>query len=254
MDLSVTVGRWDVFLLVLFRVAAMVMVAPALGARGVPVQVKVGLSVLLAIVLTPLQEVPGPIFTDWLSIATSVAREVVIGLLLGFVATLLFSAVHMAAQVIGVQIGYGFSNVMDPLSAQNSSFLETLYNLMAIVVFLSLGGHHALIVGLSQSFDMAPLGGPGLGPIVGERIVALSSMAFAIGLRMAMPIVGTMLLVDSATALVVRSIPQMNVFVVGLPVKMVVGFLTLVGLTPLFVSGIAELTRSVGSAVSGVLQ
>ncbi|MHB0868165.1 MAG: flagellar biosynthetic protein FliR [Chloroflexota bacterium] len=253
MALSVTVGHWDVFLLVLFRAAAMLMVAPVLGAKPVPITVKIGLAVLLAIIITPLQGVSEPIFTDWLRILTSIARELVIGLLLGFVATLLFSAVHMAAQIIGVQIGFSFSNTVDPLSAQSSGFLETLYNMMAIVVFLNLGGHHALILGLGQSFDTAPLAGPGLDPIVGDRLVALSSMAFAIGLRMALPIVGTMLLVDTATALVIRSIPQMNIFVVGLPVKMVVGILTLVGLTPLMVSGAESLSRNVASAVAGVL-
>ncbi len=254
MALSLTVGHWDVFLLVLFRVTAMVMVAPVLGARPVPAQVKIGLSLLLTILLVPLQSVSEPVFTDWLSILTAVSREAVIGLLMGFAGNLLFSAVHMAAQVVGVQIGFGFSNTIDPLSAQSSSFLETLYSLMAIIVFLGLGGHYALISGLSQSYEFAPIGGYSPAPIVGDRLVALSSVAFGTAIRLALPVVGTMLLVDSAMALVIRSVPQMNIFVVGLPVKMVVGFLALIGLTPLTVSGISSLTHNVASAVSGVLR
>ncbi len=254
MSLSVSVGHWDVFLLVLVRTAAMVMVAPALGAKPIPSQVKIGLAVLLAVLLTPLQTVSGPLFTNWLAVMISVAREVVIGLLLGFAATLLFSAIQMAAQIVGVQIGFTFSNTVDPLSAQSSGFLETLYSMMAVVIFLNLGGHHALITGLSQSFQLAPVGIYGPGPVVGDRLVALSALAFGMALRLSLPVVGTMLLADCAMALVVRSIPQMNIFAVGLPVKMVVGFLTLVALTPLTVSGAGSLTQSVASAVAGILR
>ncbi len=254
MALSLTVGHWDIFMLVLVRVAAMVMVAPVLGARPVPSQVKVGLAVLLAVILTPLQKVPEPLFTNWLTILLSVAHEVVIGLLLGFAATLLFSAVQMAAQIVGVQIGFTFSNTLDPLSSQSSGFMETLYSLLSVVVFLNLGGHYALITGLSQSFELAPVGLHGPAPVIGERLVTLSSLAFGTALRLAMPVVGTMLLVDAAMALVTRSIPQMNVFAVGLPVKMVVGILTLVALTPITVSGIGDVTHNVASAVAGVLK
>ncbi len=254
MDLNVSVGRWDVFLLVLVRAAAMIMVAPVLGARPIPQQVKIGLAVLLAVLLAPMQDVSEPLFTNWLTVLLSVAREVVVGLLMGFAATLLFSAVQMAAQIVGVQIGFGFSNTMDPLSAQSSGFLETLYNMMAVVIFLNLGGHHALITGLSQSFQLAPVGLFTAPAVVGDRLVALSSLAFGMAIRLALPVVGTMLLVDSAMALVVRSIPQMNIFAVGLPVKMVVGFLTLVALTPLTVSGVGSLTQSVTSAVALVLR
>ena len=254
LSLSVTVGHWDIFLLVLVRVAAMVMVAPVLGGRPVPAQVKIGLSLLLAILLAPMQDVAGPVFTDLFSIVVSVAGEVVMGLLLGFSATLLFSAVQMAAQIIGVQIGFSFSNTLDPLSSQGSGFMETLYNMMAVVVFLSLGGHHALIAGLAQSFDAVPVGRFTLAPVLGDRLVALSAVAFGTGLRLALPVVGTMMLVDCAMALVVRAIPQMNVFAVGLPVKMVVGFLTLVALTPLTVSGVGSLANGVVAGMARMLQ
>ncbi len=254
MELSVSVGSWDVFILVLIRVAAMVMVAPVLGARPIPTQVKVGLSVVLAILLTPLQSVAAPLFTDWMAVFTSVTREVVIGLLLGFAGTIIFSAVQMAAQVIGVQMGLTFANTMDPLSGQNAGAFESLYGWMALVIFMNLGGHHALIAALGQSFELAPLGGAGPNPIVGDRLVALSSAAMAIALRLALPMAGTMLLVDSAMALVVRSIPQMNIFAVGLPVKMVIGFLALVGLTPMMANGVDSLTRNVAAAVGGILR
>lgn len=253
MALSIAFVRWDIFILVLVRVASMVMVAPVLGAKPIPVQVKVGLSVLLAMLLTPLQPATGPLLTEPLSMLLAISREVVVGLLLGFVGVLVFAAVQMAAQLIGVQIGFGFSNTMNPLSAEGSSFLDSLYSLMAVIVFLGLGGHHALIAGLSRSFELAPLGQYSLAPVVGDRLVDLSTRAMAAGSQLAMPIVGTVLLTDAAMALVMRTIPQMNVFAVGLPVKMVVGMLSLSAVAPLTVAGLSNLSRAIASAVAGVL-
>ena len=253
MALSIAVARWDLFLLVLVRAAAMVMVAPVLGARSIPAQVKIGLSVLLAMLLTPLQEPSPPLLVDWFGIMLAVAREAVVGLLLGFSATLVFNAAQMAAHLIGVQIGFGFANTMDPLSPQQSSYLDTLYNLLAVVTFLSLGGHHALIMALGQSFQLVPLGQFAPTGVIGDRLAVLASATFATAVRLAMPVVGTMLVTDAAMALVVRTIPQMNVFVVGLPVKMVVGLLALIALAPVTVEGLGNVTRSVAAAVAGIL-
>ncbi len=254
MALSLAVGRWDIFLLVLVRVASMIMAAPVLGAKPVPAQVKIGLAVLLTVLLVPLQPATPPLMGDWITLFLVVSKEAVVGLLLGFVATLVFSAVQIAAQVIGVQVGYAFSNTMDPLLGQNAGFLDSFYNYMAILVFMGLGGHHALISAVSNSFDLVPLGQFGGDAIIGNRLIALSGMTFAIALKLAMPLVGTMLLVDVAFALVVRSVPQMNIFAVGLPVKMVVGVLAMVALVPVTVAGFSSVTNNVAASVAGLLR
>lgn len=254
MALSVTVVRWEAFLLVLVRVTATLMVAPALGARPIPTQVKVGLAALLAMLMTPLQTAEGPFLTDWLTILIQVSREAVVGLLMGFSAALVFSAVQMAAQLIGVQVGYSFSNTVDPMSAQSTGFLDTFYSMMAVVIFLGLGGHHALISGLAESFQLVPLGEYGAPMATGDRLVMLVSTTFSIAVRLAMPIVATMLLADAAMALVVRSIPQMNVFVVGMPVKMVLGILVMIALVPMMVAGIGDIARTAVSVGTGVLR
>ncbi|HEX2922767.1 MAG TPA: flagellar biosynthetic protein FliR [Chloroflexota bacterium] len=254
MALSLAVGRWDIFLLVLVRVASMIMVAPVFGARPVPAQVKIGLAVLLTLILVPLQPASAPLMGDWLTTFLAVAKEAIVGFLLGYVATLLFSAVQMAAQVVGVQVGYAFSSTMDPLLMQNSSFLDSFYNYLAVLVFLGLGGHHALISAVSNSFELVPLGQFGGEAIIGNRLVALSSATFGIALKLALPVVGTMLLVDAAFALVVRSVPQMNIFAVGLPVKMVVGVLAMAALIPVTVASFGTVTNNVAGAVAGLLR
>jgi flagellar biosynthesis protein FliR len=252
--LSLAIGRWDVFLLVLVRVASMIMAAPVFGARPIPAQAKIGLAVLLAVILVPLQPATAPLMVDWMSTFLAVAKEAVVGLLLGFVATMLFSAVQMAAQIVGVQVGYAFSSTMDPLLARTSGFLDSFYNYLAVLVFMGLGGHHALISAVSSSFELVPLAQFGADPVIGNRLLALSSATFAIGLKLAMPVVGTMLLVDTAFALVVRAVPQMNIFAVGLPVKMVVGVIAMAALMPVTMVGFGTVTNNVATAVAGLLR
>ena len=232
----------------------MLMVAPILGAKPIPAQVKIGLAAILAILIAPLQPAEGPLLTDHLTIMLQVGREVLVGLLTGFSASLVFSAVQMAAQLMGVQVGYSFSNTLDPLSAQNTGFLDTFYNMLAIVIFMGLGGHHALISGLVNSFQLAPLGTFGLPVESGNKLVLLISTTFSIAVRLAMPVVGTMFITDAAMALVVRSIPQMNVFSVGLPVKMVLGILVMIAFLPIMVAGISDITRAAATAGVGILR
>lgn len=253
MSFLVTFGRWDVFMLVLVRVAAMVMVAPVLGARPIPAQVKIGLCLFLALLLTPLQPTPEVSLANWQTILVAVPREAVVGLLMGFTAALLFAAVQMAARIVNVQMGFGLSNVMDPLSVETGGSLDSFYTLLAAVIFLTVGGHHALIAGLGQSFEMIPLGEfvPAAG--TGNELILLGSAAFSAAVRLALPVAGTLMLADAAMALVVRSIPQMNIFAVGLPVKVAVGMLTLAAVMPMTVVGMSDLSRAIAGAVAGLL-
>ncbi len=254
MSLSVTVVHWEAFLLVLVRTASMLMVAPAFGAKPIPMQVRVGLAAFLAMLLTPLQEVDGPLLTDAVSIALLVSKEVLVGLLMGFAGTLVFSAVHMATQLMGVQIGYSFSNTVDPMAGQSTGFLDTFYNMLAMVLFLGLGGHHALILALANSYQVVPIGGFAPSGAMAQSLVLLAAAAFGVAIKLAMPIVGTMLLTDCAMALVVRSIPQMNIFMVGLPIKMVLGIVMMIALIPMMVAGIGNVSRNVATATVGVLR
>ncbi|MGI5835586.1 MAG: flagellar biosynthetic protein FliR [Chloroflexota bacterium] len=253
MTLNVTIVSWEAFLLVMVRVAAMLMVAPAFGAKPIPAQVKIGLAALLAALITPLQTTEGPLLVDMATILLQVSREVVVGLLAGFSATLVFSAVQMAAQIIGVQVGYSFSNTVDPVTAQSAGFLDTFYTMLAVVIFMGLGGHHALISGIAQSFQLVPIGTYAAPIETGDKLVAIISNTFLIAVRLSMPIVGTMFLVDATMALVVRSIPQMNVFAVGLPVKMVLGIVVMIAFVPAIVAGISDISRSSVAAFSGIL-
>ncbi len=251
MEVFIAVGQWDSFLLLLARLGGMVAVAPILGSRPVPPQVKIGLCALTAWILLPVaKQAPGAM--TGLAMVLSIAKEIMVGLVLGFAASLIFSAVQVATRFMGAQIGLGMPSIMDPLWPENEGFLDTMYGLLAAVVFLNLDGHCALLAALAGTVEVIPLGGFVPAPVVGERLIALAAMAISAGVALAMPVVGAMLVADMGMALVVRTIPQANIFSVGLPTKMALGAFVLFALMPATVTGLSEMTRSIEQAVATI--
>lgn len=255
MELFVTFGRWDIYLLVLARVAGVVGVAPVFGNRAIPNQVKVGLALVLTLLLAPMQAqaAGGGTVPGWITLAVAMSGEVLVGLLMGFAGMVVFSAVQIASRLIGVQLGLGMPGTMDPMWTESGSFLDTFYGMLALIVFLSIGGHYLIITALSRSFDLVPVGTYGLRAATGANLVALSSAAFTTALHLAIAAVGTMLLTDMTMGLVVRTIPQMNVFSVGMPVKIIIGLLVLSALMPWTLAGFADMGRSVSQAMMAML-
>lgn len=254
MELYLTFGRWDIFLLVLARVAAVIGVAPVFGTRSIPNQVKVGLAVVLTVLLVPMQTGEATVLSDWISMMLAVTGEVLVGLLMGFAGVLVFSAVQIASRVVGIQIGLGMPSTMDPFWTESGSFLDTFYGMMAIIIFLGIGGHHIIITALARSFELVPLATYGLKAVTGDHLLALSAAAFNTAIQLSIAAVGTMLLADIAMGLVVRTMPQLNIFSVGMSVKTSLGLLILALLAPWTIVGFSDLGRGVAQGMAVVLR
>jgi flagellar biosynthesis protein FliR len=252
-ELYVTFGRWDIFLLVLARVASVVSVAPLFGSKSIPTQVKVGLAVTLTVLLAPMQPALGSASSGLIPLAIAVAGEVLIGLLMGFAGAVVFSGIQIASRLIGVQIGLGMPSTMDPLWSESGTFLDTYYSMLALVVFLTIGGHHLVIAALARSFELLPVGTYGLTPAAANHLIALSGAAFNTALHIGIAAVATMLLTDLSMGLVMRTMPQMNIFAVGIPVKIVIGLIVLSALMPWTVLGMADVGRNVTQAMAAML-
>lgn len=217
-------GFFQVFL----RVVALFAVAPVFGAREVPALVRVALALLASLVSFPLAapfvSAPPP---DLLGFVQAALGQTVIGLLMGMVVTLLFQAVLFAGDLIDLQMGFGMAAVFNPsLGTQSAMMGQFLYR-YTILVFLLMNGHHQLLAGVFASFEALPLAKLGGGEAVLPLLASLVTTIFVVGLRIAAPAVATLLLVDVALALASRAVPQMNVFVVGMPLKVLVGLLVM---------------------------
>lgn len=220
------------WLLVFCRTTGIFSVAPIFGNVHVPVYTRVGLAACLAFVFTPLVAAGHPTPpTDMIALTFAIVRESAVGLAIGFVGVLLFMVVQSAAELIDLQMGLGFASLVDP-SDQRSSVVGQFYYLIAMLIFLSVNAHHMLLRGLADSFSVIPLGHMTFNPAATGTIVAVFERMFVAAIKIGGPIVGVILLTDVAMGILARTVPQLNVLVVGFPAKIFVGLATLIVAMP----------------------
>ncbi|MEE3042589.1 MAG: flagellar biosynthetic protein FliR [Candidatus Latescibacterota bacterium] len=227
--------QFHIFLLVLLRVSALLMVAPIFGHRTWLARAKVGLAFTVSIILFPIvADQPLDVPAGVLPYALMMIREVLMGVVMGFVVLLLFVAIQFAGQLAGLQMGFGIVNVIDPQSSNQLSIMGQFLNILAILLLLSLNGHHTILTGLVTSFETIPLGGVVLKAGLMQKMIAITAEVFIIGVKIAAPIMTALFLVTAAMGVLARTVPQMNVFMVGFPVQISVGLGAFLVCMPLF--------------------
>lgn len=242
----------EVFLLAVFRVAGVLGAMPVLGGRGVPARVKLSLALLITFLLLPALPLqtwplqPHGIW-DWLGLVT---QEVLFGLLLGFAAQLPILAMQMAGELIGLQMGFGIAAVLDPETGSQENPLASLLRNTALLLFLVFNGHHIVLKALADSFQALPPGGLHLSPDLLDQGIGLTGHLLDLGLRLGAPALAALLLAEVGLGLIARTVPQMNIFIVGFPLKIGLGFamlaLTLPSVLLLFRQEIGALAEVLG--------
>jgi flagellar biosynthetic protein FliR len=216
------------FLLIFIRLSALMVVLPVLSYPVVPVRIRIALSLVLSMILTPVVDWAYPMVESLLELAVLVIREVLIGLIIGFGAKVIFEGINMAGGFIGRQMGIGIANVMDPTSRQQIPVVSHFWALVMITYFLAIDGHHLLVETMFRNFSKIPLGGGEFPPALGTTIVRSVSHAFFIALKLGLPAMIFLLLVDTAISFTARVMPQMNIFLVTLPLKIGTGIFVLI--------------------------
>jgi len=225
--------RW---LLMLFRIGGMVMIFPLYGYAAVPTQVRAGFAFLLTSVLFPLHTgmalhlAPGII-----TFFGIVLKEIVIGIALGMTASFLFYGVQLAGHVIGYSMGFGIINVLDPDSQIQIPILAQLLNMFALLLFIIINGHHFLLMAIDETFLRIPLGGGVFTAPLVEGFARLSADIFTLGIKIGAPVLVAILVTEFALGILARTVPQMNVWIIGFPLKIGIGLLTMALALPFFV-------------------
>jgi len=220
------------FLLVLVRVAGIFTVAPIFGNVNVTPLVRVGIAGCLAFVFLPMAHFDAASL-DFLPFLLVIVKEALVGIVMGFLAAMMFAAVQMAGAFIDLQIGFGFANVVDPMMKEHSAVIGQLYNFAATLLFLGLNGHHLMIRGLADSFSVLPLGSAIVTPHATSGILQVFTVLFLASLKIGAPVVGAIFLTDVSLGILARTVPQLNVFVVGFPAKLTVGLLAVFAVLPM---------------------
>lgn len=216
--------------LLLVRPGTLIMVAPGFGGLFLPAQLKIALTVLLAIALLPAIAVPQ--IDSPIGAAAVIGREMAIGLALALALRALTAAAEMGGHLAGFQMGLSYGAIVDPSSGVRNNAVALLYANIAIIVFLLTNTHHAFLRALGESYQTLPMGAGHIGGTLPQGVIALLSLVFSFGVRLAAPLVVVLLVAEIGLALVSRAAPALNLNAVGGPLRLIVGLLLLGLVTP----------------------
>ena len=232
------VYHFQVFLLIMIRLNAMIIIAPFYSSGVIPFRFKALISFLITLAIFPViaaggYTIPGAM-GEYLLL---VFREVAIGIYIGFLVSVVFAAFQLSGQFFAVQIGFGINEVLDPIGQISVPLIGQFKNLIGLLVFLAIYGHHFMIEAVYRSYELAPIvsfSKAFTGGLFKYLAHSFSGM-FVVALKIALPVVGTIFLVSVSMGVLAKAAPQMNIMMLGFPFKIVVSFCVLLLISPLIV-------------------
>jgi len=250
------VNAIPLFLLILARMTSFIVTMPIFSYRTIPAPVKIGLAAVLALLVdvTLLNGQSVPLDGRFILL---LLKEVLVGLTMGFVAGIITYAVQLAGAFIDMQIGFAIANVISPESGVPTPLTGQFLYVLQLLFFLGVNAHHMLINGVLYSFQLIPVNELGVAFGSGstaEFVSRVTAQMFLISAQLAIPIVGCLFLVDVAVGLVARTVPQINVFVVGLPLKLLVGFAVMLVVFPALIGLFQIIFESMTSIFSDFMR
>ena len=236
------------FMLTLFRVSLVVFLLPYFGGEAIPKTIKAALCIVLSLGLWPHLSFEGSYLPDHpFQILIWLFGELMLGLVLGMSVRFLIASIQTGGQIIGFQMGFAMVNVVDPITGVSEAVTAHFLYMTSMLTFLALNGHLYLLKGLTQSFELVPPGALFITPELVNQIIYFSSQIFVLAVKIAAPIITAVFLVNLGLALISRASPQMNVLLIGFPIKICIGFLFLGIVFELMSIYVAEFITGLGA-------
>jgi len=251
--LGLTPAQFQTFLLEWLRVSSMLFIFPIFSGPQVPMLLRLGFGLIISFVLyhlLPTVHIANGLY----DLALAGVCQIVLGVIVGYVASLVFAGIQFAGQLIDLQIGFAVANVLNPQTQQNITIIGEFQLAIATLVFLITNSHYFLIQGIAGSFDLVPLPYIHLDPSVGGNVVLFFTQAFLVVFKIAAPSVFALLITNVALAFMAKVAPQMNVFVIGLPIQVAVGLVMMAVSIPLIGSVGPELFQNVAQQMDTTMR
>jgi flagellar biosynthetic protein FliR len=227
------------FILVFTRLGGLMVSAPLFSTFPIPNQIKIWFIVFVAFIMFPMVQAKTGFKAppDMITLTVMLLKEFMIGYIIGFVSNIVFIGVSVAAELLSIQTGFSSAQALNPLSGETSSVLTSLYAILASSVFIAVNAHQWLFASIYKSFQTVPPGFSFIfsGQLV-QNIVSLTGQMFTIGIGIALPIFSVLVITDIILAFSSKIMPQMNVFMVSLPLKLYLGLVLML----MFVRPMAE--------------
>lgn len=242
------------FIMIVIRITAFFAILPIIFPAGTPKYAKVLFSALLAYLILPMvKNIPYPQFNNSFSIFYYGANEVLIGLLMGYVTNLCFNFIKMSGQYLDVHIGFAMSSLFDPMTNENVTLIQKLIYMTSVLLYLMMDGHHILIKSLILSFKSINIGQSLVFSETFGQILKAFSYFFTLGIRISLPITLVILVINIILGLASRSVPQLNVMILGMPIKIVVGIAGIIFTLPLMTKMFVWGFETIPKVLSGLL-
>lgn len=226
---SAQLSAWlALFLFPFVRILALVASAPVLGDKQLPVRVKVALSMLLTFLIAPtLPPIPDGLDPGSAAGVLVLMQQVLAGVAMGFILRIVFVAAEMAGELTGMQMGLGFASFYDPQNASFTPVLGQFLDVLATLVFLGMDGHLYMLAALADSFQAFPISAAEPHASSLHTLAVWGGTLFSDALQLSMPAIGALLITNLALAILTRSAPQLNIFAIGFPITLTIGFAVL---------------------------
>lgn len=247
--------QWAAFVLILLRCSALIVSLPFFNSQNIPNLAKAGFVLSLAIVLNGVVPVDVERFptTTW-NFALMAAAEVIIGAIIGLSVNLLLTSVRIMGQLTGFQMGFAVANVIDPMSGGQISVLAQLSFLMAILVLFTVNGHHWFFKALADSFTMLPIGKVAMTKSLFDQIIHISGQMFSLAIQLGAPIIGALLFTQVSLGILAKTVPQMNILMVGFPITITVGLIFLSLTMLVMIPMLTKIFSNLGPVLAGLLK
>ncbi|MFH1844457.1 MAG: flagellar biosynthetic protein FliR [bacterium] len=229
MEIQVQLTYLAIVAVLMLRFTILSVTLPFLGHRSVPIAWRIALGCVIGLATAPVVAHNlslADLHIGWPELVAEFGRSVLVGMLLGLAIGLPFTAVKFAGQVLGVQVGFAIVNTVDPQSGARISVIGQIYYLLGSLLFFAVNAHHAVVIGLVQSCTVVPLFAPVDGSAASWIMLKEFGSVFHIGLRIAAPCIIVLLLVSATMGVIVKTVPQINVLIVGFPIRIAAGLMT----------------------------
>lgn len=220
------IPQFQSLLVILVRISGILASMPVLGSKTIPVRVKTGFVLVLGLALFPIVRIP-VLPQDPLLLGAGLTSEFLVGLVLGLGIRAVFAGIELAGELMGQQMGLGMVHLLDPLASQQVPLISHFQTVLASLVFVSLNAHFMVVRAVANSFDLIAPFGASLSASLAEDVVRILQGLFVIALKLAAPVMTTILLINLAMGVLGRTVPQMNVFILSHPLTIAAGLLVM---------------------------
>jgi len=229
------------------------LITPVFSRNNMPNEFKIGFSFFCSVILINVIDVETTSFLPVELILFSI-KELLVGMVIGYISYLFFSTLYLAGQIIDMQIGFGMVNILDPQSNMQVPIIGNFYYIISILIFLIIDGHHILLEALIKSYDYIPIGQFRFTDNIISQLIRILNHTLIYSFKICGPVLAAILLADVLLGVLAKTMPQMNVFIVGMPLKIFIGIAIIIITLPLFTTILQNIFSNMNSEIFDFLK